>query len=542
MSSSGTYQILISQNEQHNQQDKILLANQYLSDKMEKLRKLKKHRIKNDLKEIAICIDRYEDELEHEKDNSRKILIKNKIKELQTNIELKKKEDEQPTIKDVVQSHHLFLQSTFKPFVSIGYEYSKQSISPIPGFGSSIKIKIPKYGDFFNDMVIYIRLIDLKPINSANRVRYCEFLGHKIIKKVKFIMKNKILDEYTSEVYNFHYQFNVPENKKNAYKKSVGQEVPVIAKLVADPLFQEHTEQRIISNGPQTLKKEHKSVEMFIPLLFWFQDPKLAIPNTILPFGETFLEIDLANINDVCACADYALDGGLFETPKMIDFHLYTNHIYLNPNILDIFIKRIGITLIRVHKQQEIILNQTFNEVLLNELKFPIEIMYVAFRPTINITGNDRMETWNKNSQLTRTLIPVPVMYDTTGNGDYGLGSNSIIYYKETPVVDIIGLKADNVSIFTDKSSVFYNSYLPYQYGVHTTSPPDQSTYLFTFNFDPESYQPNGYLNLSKIRRFYLYYSSSIIGATNTCQMIVHAKALNFLLVKDGEMTLKYNT
>ena len=539
MSSGATYKILVSSKD--DKQGKILLANNYLSNHMTKLKKLKKYRIKNDIKEIIICIDRYEDELMMEKDKGRKLLIKNKINELTDELNKKKLEDGQPTVNDITKSHHLFLQSSFKPFVSIGFEYSKSAISPIPGFGSSIKIKIPKFGDFFNDMVVYIKLTGLKPISTANKVKYCNFLGHKIFKKVKFISNNIILDEYTSEDYNFHYQFKVPDHKKNAWKKCMGQEIPVMGNLTADPLFQDFRQQIPILNGPQTLKSEHSTVELFIPLLFWFQDPKLSIPNITLPFGQTFLEFDIALKDEICACADFALDGGLFEIPKMIDFHLYTNHIYLNPDILDIFIKRIGLTLIRIHKQQEIILNQSFNEVLLNEIKYPIETMYVAFRPSENLQGDDRMDTWNLNSKLTRTLIPTPIMYDTTGNGDYSLGSNSIIYYDEKPVVNKLGLKADNISIFHQKSSLFYNSYLPYQYGVHTSTPVDKSTYMFTFNFDPNSYQPTGYLNLSKIRRFYLYYNSSIIGPTSTCRMIVSAQAINFLLLKNSEITLAYN-
>lgn len=542
MSSGGAYQILISaSDDKHNKQDKILLANNFLSKQIEKLRKLKKYRIKNDIKEIIICIDKYEDEIQTEKDNGRKILMKNKINELAENLKKKKLEDDQPTIKDITSSHHLFLQSSFKPFVSIGYEYSKTVISPIPGFGSSIKLKIPKYGDFFNDMVIYVKLIDLKPLNTANKVKYCNFIGHRLFKKIKFISNNVILDEYSSEDYNFHYQFNVPEHKKNAWKKCVGQEIPVTGTLTSDPLFQDYRQQIPILNGPQTLKKEHPVVELFIPLLFWFQDPKLAIPNITLPFGQTFLEFDIASKDDVCGCANFAQDSGLFDAPKLIDFHLYTNHIYLNPDILDIFIKRIGITLIRVHKQQEMILNQSFNEVLLNEMKFPIESMYVAFRPSINLEGSERLDTWNLNSSLVKSFIPTPVMFDNTGNGDYVLGSNSIIYYQENVVVNILGLKADNISIFNETSSLFYNSYLPYQYGVHTSTPPDKSTYMFTFNFDPNSYQPSGYLNLSKIRRFYLYYESSIIGPMNTCKLIVSAKAINFLLLRDGELSLQYN-
>lgn len=541
-SNGGAYTILIgSSNAKNNKQDKILLANELLSNRITKLNQNKKYRIDSDIKDILIHIEKCKNQLTKKIDNNKKKLVKDKLDELNQELIKKRKEVIKPTINDITTTHHLFLESSFKPFVSIGYEYSKVPVSPIPNFGNSVKIKIPKFGDFFNDMTVYVKLEGLKPINPVNRVKYCQFLGHRLFKKIKFITNNIVIDEYTSEDYNFHYQFHVPDHKKNAWKKCVGQEVPTLAYLTPDPTYQPYKQQLNILDGPQTLKPEHTSVEMFIPLLFWYKDPKLAVPNMTLPFGQTFIEFELAAKDDICACSNFAADAGLFETPTMVDFHLYTNHIYINPDILDIFVKKISITLIRVHRQQEMILNQSFNEILLNELKYPIETMYATFRPTANIEGDDRMDTWHLNSQLDRQLLPTPVMYDTTGNGDYTFGTNYIVYYKENNIVNTIGLKADGVSIFQEIPSLFYNAYLPYQYGKSTTSPLDKNTYMFSFNFDPDSYQPNGYLNLSKIRRLYLYYNSTFIDSTNTCKLFVSAKAINFLLLKNGQLTLQYN-
>ena len=538
--SGGVYKLLINSNEDN--QDKILLANTYLSNYINKLTSIKKYNNKQEIKELIISIDKLDDKKKVEYDKNNKFMIDEKIKVLKSELDKKKSlNDLRPSIKDLSNSHYLFLQSSFKPFVSIGYEYSKVAVSPIPAFGSNLKVKVPKFGDFFNDMVVYIKLKDLKATDNLNKVKYCNFIGHRILNKVKFVSNNIILDEYNSEDYNFHYQFKVPEHKKNGWKKCVGQEIPINAHLTADPTYQEYRQQIPILSGPQTLKREHKEVELFIPLLFWFQNPKLSVPNITIPFGQTHIEFELGKIDDICGCADFAGDGGLFQQPTILDFHLYTNHIYLNPDILDIYIKKIGLTLIRVHKYQEMILNQPFNEELLNELKFPIENMFISFRPLENIEGLNKLETWNLNSKLTKIDIQSPIMYDTTGNGDFSLGSNSIIYYSEQRLVDELGLRADNISIFQQKSSLFYNSYLPYQYGSNTSTPADESTYMFCFNFDPNLYQPTGYLNLSKIRRFYLYYQSPIISSTNLCKMIVSAQSINFLLVKNGLMTLQYS-
>ena len=542
MSSGGNYILLTSNQNINNRQDKYLQASKRLNNRINDINNNKKYQIENDINELKDCIDKWSNEYVNEQKKGRKILINSHLKKLNKKINEKKMEGTYPVINDITKTHHLFLNSKFKPFVTTGYEYSKQVISPIPNLNSTVKIEIKKFGDFFNDMVVYIKLVGLKPINPINKVKYATFLAHRLFKKVRFIINNIIIDEYTSEDYNFHYQFKVPDYKKNAWKRCVGQEVGLEGTIVSDPVYQNTRQQITILDGPQTSKFEHPIVELCVPLLFWFQDHKLSVPNTTLPFGQTFIEIDLATKDEIAASLDYASDGGAFESPQIIDFHLYTNHIYINPDILDIFIKRLDVTLIRVHKQQEIILNQSFGEILLNELKYPIETLYLAFRPTNNFEGDDRINTWHKNSQITRSELNTPVIFDTTGNGDLSIRSGPIIYYTEIPVVELIGLSAQGVDIYQPKPTIFYNSYLPYQYGNTMSVPHDKSTYIITFNFDPNAYQPTGYLNLTTIRRFYLSYNSSFINASNTCKLIVSATVINFLLLQNGKLTLTFNT
>jgi len=92
---------------------------------------------------------------------------------------------------------------------------------------------------------------------------------------------------------------------------------------------------------------------------------------------------------------------------------LYINNIFVNPEVHDIYIKRIGFSLIRVYRQH----NQRCNsdntdEKLLSQLKWPIEYMFVGLRPTWNIkdvtvsgakvTGNQNQ--WRDWHRLTRTV------------------------------------------------------------------------------------------------------------------------------------------
>ena len=53
---------------------------------------------------------------------------------------------------------------------------------------NSIEFTIPPDGEFISDMFIYLRLSELKPLEETDKVRYADFLGHKIFKNIQFII------------------------------------------------------------------------------------------------------------------------------------------------------------------------------------------------------------------------------------------------------------------------------------------------------------------------------------------------------------------
>lgn len=63
--------------------------------------------------------------------------------------------DPTPTLVDIERTHILFINSHFKPFAAIGYEYNKvRNNTGTPTFSGSVQFSIAQFGDFFNDMVV----------------------------------------------------------------------------------------------------------------------------------------------------------------------------------------------------------------------------------------------------------------------------------------------------------------------------------------------------------------------------------------------------
>lgn len=445
--------------------------------------------------------------------------------------------DPTPTLIDIERTHILFINSHFKPFVAVGYEYNKIGVDQgVTRFGSEVTFSIPQFGDFFNDMVFHIQLAGLTT-TPGNQVRYCEYLGHRLVQRVRFEVNGNFLDEYDSEVHNFHYAFTVSPSKQTAWKRNVGQEVPQVAHLTQNPGVDEYREVKSIVNGPQTPKQTHPLVDLWIPLLFWFNtDPRLAIPSVSIPYGQRFIRILLANPEIIAQ----GTPAAGFTPPVITLAELYINNIFVNPEIHDIFIKRVGFNLIRVHRQQKTTINSSNDSIKLDSLKYPTETIYVGVRPQIN---NLSMEDWHRYHFVTNNLINFPVSVPNPIPPPTNLLAFSDAQWKtSTRVIDTLKVELHAINIYDETPVEFFNQYIPYTFGQdRIQSPVDIGMYMITFNLYPGAYQPSGHLNLSRSREFFLSYKSSIINAGLPCDLIVIAVAINFLLVSDGSAVLRYN-
>jgi len=356
--------------------------------------------------------------------------------------------DPTPTLLDIEKTHILFMNAHFKPFAAIGYEYNKQRPqSGVTTLGSTVTFSIPQFGDFFHDMILHIKLA-APTINRSDDVflddpsdqndaqagrqhapafRWCEFPGERLMQNVQFQVNGNPLDEYTFHSYNFWREFCVSKEVETGYFRCMGQEqampgfwrqpgidysfgpTPGTASGVpwsgVGP-----TSCRIEGNvhdGPQTPKLNANDLEMFIPLLFWLNlDPRLAIPSVAIPYGQRFINITLA-----ASAAMYGLvprGAGTWDNPRgtltpatneVSEIELYINNIFVNPEVHDIFIRRIGFSLIRVHRQQLVQADKATQNILLNNMKWPIETLFVGMRLAQYTTLNNyNLHRWHKFS------------------------------------------------------------------------------------------------------------------------------------------------
>lgn len=342
--------------------------------------------------------------------------------------------DPTPTLLDIEKTHILFTNAHFKPFAAIGFEYNMTT--PQSGnaqLGSSVTFSIPQFGDFFHDMIVYVQL-QQPVLTTANGVaasdaplmRWCEKPGERIFDKVSFQVNGNPLDEYVSSDVNFYSQFCIPTNKKLAWDRCVGQEYIEQGFIdqpnwVGSGVAPSAISTRVFAStasGDQTAtgqKDITQFKELLVPLLFWCNnDVRLAVPSVAIPYGQRFITLQLTQPQNLVGMVprgsggwtDATINGTLNYSNMLKNIQLYINNIFVNPEVHDIFIKRIGFTLIRVHRSQTTAINTSTGQILLQQLKWPIETLFVGMRMadyTSTDTGLTRqhLDKWNSFSQIT---------------------------------------------------------------------------------------------------------------------------------------------
>lgn len=334
-------------------------------------------------------------------------------------------------------------------------------------------------------------------------------------------------------------------------------------------------------DGPQTPKYQQPQLEIWNKLRFWFNDDaRLSIASVSIPFGQRFITVDLAR-QDLLAFefpglyVKQTIDSGAVTGPpavtvnartvqyrpwvsagtiseiSMSNVELYVNNIFVNPEVHDIFIKRIGFSLIRVYRQHRARSNSSgHDEKLLSQLKWPIEYMFVGLRPSWNI-DNANPAQWRDWHRMAKINDVVCDDYDFAEVGLAGATTDTSrigqivpdTWTKQLKTVDTLTLTAHGINIHDNFPEAFFNAYNPFHYGGPAiVTPDDEGAMMINFALYPKSYQPSGHLNVSRAREFYLNWTTRYVDSTTPADLLAVAIAINFLLITDGSAVLRYST
>lgn len=328
------------------------------------------------------------------------------------------------------------------------------------------------------------------------------------------------------------------------------------------------------------------SVILWTPLWFWFNtDVHLAIPSAAIPFNNRYIRFRTARKNEILSVAPgnllYSVTVEAFTTPNGVyvdtgavpkyvtersipvladgsvltggdvgSIELYINNLFIQPEIHEMFIKRIGFSMIRIYLEQELDVNTSSFDLLMNQFKYPIEYFFVGGRPDANVNSDTAWRDWHRyqyinNEKVDSIARSIGTVMDTTiaASVTYPIQRKLETDNVITTVPTVTGLKVyvAGVTLTEENTPEFYANYIPYNYGRDTinTNESDGSL-MVNFSLFPGIYQPSGHFNVSRANNFYVKTETPNVPSLGKIKNFYIAKAINFLLIADGSCVLRY--
>lgn len=451
-------------------------------------------------------------------------------------------EDAYPLLSDVLTTHNFFPRRIFKPYVMHAIDYYKNNPENAPQnlsqeTNSTIVFNLKDNpGDFINNMVLHITLGGLTVANG--KVKYTDFPGIRLIKSVKFEVDKNPIDEYTTNDMLHFVNSHASTSQFSALERLLGQETNKEG-YVYNPEF---NIKQIFTyrNGPQTLKTQQEALDLWIPLIFDFNlDIGRSFHKKLIESRQIYIIIELAPIAQMIEC--YAGSVKL-QNPTIIvsAAELYTKNIYIPDDIADVFALRKTISLIRVRKSHRATLAHPSGNILLSQLKYPIEMLNVSFAPLENAASFTK---WPIMVSETALEVPVPFFVSDPNCGNYQkLVSRTSFVPIYTPTISRMGILAHGNIIYPLMGEKFYNSYFPVAVADLESQRNAHGYYTIMFSEHAAKYNPNGHINNSTARELYLQYESNYISDRNRVELYVSAQCINFIIYDNGTMKLKYIT
>jgi len=268
-----------------------------------------------------------------------------------------------------------------------------------------------------------------------------------------------------------------------------------------------------------------RSTKLYVPLQFFFcRNPGLALPLIALQYHEVKLNIKFRDSSSVVRT------GG--TAGSLSDVKLFVDYVYLDTTERRRF----------AQMQHEYLIEQlqhtgpakaSDNTQRLN-FNHPVKELIWVFRKT----SDSDTEALNFNSGGKGYYPYEGVTADPSTalkSGWYPTGGDVV------PVDDWFGsmkLQLNGHDRFTERDASYFRLVQPMQ---HHTRVPSNSVYTYSFALNPESHQPSGTCNFSRLDNVSMKFTDSTVTRDSSDELLVYAVNYNVLRIMSGMGGLAYS-
>mgnify|MGYP006099286341 CR=1 FL=1 len=383
-----------------------------------------------------------------------------------------------------------FFKVVYRRHTNFAMESIEQTFNGNPELGNRVTTTISRNGDLITNMWLEAKFKDTTEcVNS---------LGHALIEYVELEIGGQRIDKHYGEWMEIWSELTLPEEKRSGFKEMIGRR----------------------DAGSSYAPESNK---LYIPFQFFFcRNPGLALPLIALQYHEVKLNIKFRSALELTRAQTSSVDVNTISfdgNPR-----LFVDYVYLDTDERRVF----------AQSQHEYLIEQlqhtgpesTKDDNHRLNFNHPVkELVWVARH-----SGADPMEfAGDQNNELSA---------DTSFGSDNGAPGEPNM---STPVNDAFTtakLQLNGHDRFTERDASYFRLVQPYQ---HHTRVPSKYVYLYSFALNPESHQPSGTCNFSRLDNVTLSLTGLKSNVPDGGQLLVYAVSNNILRIMSGMGGLAYS-
>ena len=381
-----------------------------------------------------------------------------------------------------------FFKTVYRRHTNFSLESIQQTFNGNAELGNRITCQISRNGDLIHKLYLQVSVkVDSKTIYLQ------PFYGYKMIKHVELEIGGQRIDKQYGEWMYIWNELTIDEGKKEGYYSMVGG-----------------------NKENRSIKLEHQTEELYIPLEFWFcRNVGLALPLIALQYHEVKVNIEFNSMSDIRATNT---DDIIYEA---------TTTIVSNTNNFESFGATLWVDYIFLDTDERKRFAQLSHEYLIEQLQF---------------TGEESITSGTiKSSRLNFNHPCKELVWFIRPEGNNGSNINWNNFTNATNnnenkenLISTAKLQLNGNDRFAERTGEYFSLVQPYQH--HTNIPNNKGINLYSFALKPEEHQPSGTLNMSRIDTAQLQINSKESGL-----LYIYAVNFNVLRILSGMGGLAYS-
>ena len=443
-----------------------------------------------------------------------------------------------------------FFKIVYKRHTNFSIESVRADITGNVDFGKQIVVTIPRKGDLVHTIILEVDLPNISDDgqNGTEQLSYINGLGHALIDYVELEIGGQLIDKHYGEWMEIWTQLSYDESKQTAYDTLI-------------PRSNIDTQVKLNSSNDTSSKT------VYIPLQFWFcRNIGLALPLIALQYHEVKLNIKFKPLSELVTYGSEFFtitQSGTTITkssgPRNFDANDVGKTIYYEDGVTTTIASRTSGTVIKsslskgISTAQEIFLKtkatvssasisearvyvdfiflDTYERTKFTQMKHRYLIEQLQFNNGNNITVNSNTQTIDLNFNLpVKSLYWVSQINQSSLNNDKFNFSSKLDRSIELsdPFTKAVIL-FNGIERFEERNAEYFRLIQPFQRHTRVSK---LYIYMYSFALNPETHQPSGTCNFSKIDTSQLKLTYNNSNRTSTVR--IYALNYNVLRIVNG--------